>query len=108
MQEVGLDWAGPWGWAGRAGSGGAAGQEEFVAGQGGLCQEQKGKLMRGGWADSSPGFLSLRWQLPVNAGLAAGNSCQSVILANLWPQHNVNTARVESDRENQVAPFLFC
>lgn len=53
---------------------GTGGLEEFVARQGGLrvARKDKGKLMRGGWADSSSGFLSPRLQLLVNAGLAFG------------------------------------
>lgn len=45
-----------------------------MARQGGLrvVRKDKGKLMRGGWADSSSGFLSPRLQLLVNAGLAFG------------------------------------
>lgn len=37
-----------------------------------MGQEQKGKLIRGEWADSSLGFLSFRLQLLVNAGLVWG------------------------------------
>lgn len=48
------------------------GLEAFVARQGGLWREHKGKLMRGGWAGSSTGFLSLRLQLQVNAELVWG------------------------------------
>ena len=62
-----------------------------MARQGGLW-----KLMRGGWADGSTGFLSLRLQLQVNAELVFwGDSCQNLRLANLSHKHYANTARAE-------------
>lgn len=61
-----------------------------MARQGGLW-----KLMRGGWADGSTGFLSLRLQLQVNAELVWGDSCQNLRLANLSHKHYANTARAE-------------
>lgn len=56
-------------WTDRAVSGNRAAQKSVWWGKGGMGQEQKGKLIRGEWADSSLGFLSFRLQLLVNAGL---------------------------------------
>lgn len=60
-----------------------------------LCQEQKGKLIRGEWADSSFGFLSFSLQLLANTGLVWGRQLSHPDLANLLHKHYVNTARVE-------------
>ena len=108
--QTGLNWRGqgrPEGWADRAGSENGRGQgrlEAFVARQGGLWQEQKGKLMRGGWADSSTGFLSLRLQLQVNAELVWGDSCQNLRLANLSHKHYANS----QGRVLREIFFFFC
>ena len=66
-----------------------------MARQGGLWREHKGELMRGGWAGSSMGFLSLRLQLQVNAEFVWGDSCQNLRLANLSHKHYADIARAE-------------